>query len=182
MSDGHAYSFGPQHVAVKHCPVRRRAFRRESGPFMTPNFFGGPDPSGTGANNKSNVGQRPDRVCNGSVSNPTPGHYWDGSCFPLPADNSGNQNGIGRFGTSGSGILNASGTVLWNAGVFKIFPVKEKLRIRLEATSTNVLNHPNFGIPDSNVLNGPDFGVIHGGQGTEGSGQRTVQLGLRLDF
>ena len=154
----------------------------QSGPFMTPNFFGGPDPSATGANNKGNVGQRPDRVCNGSVANPTPSHYWNINCFPLPMDSTGNENGIGRFGDSGVDILTAPGTVLWNAGVFKIFPIKEKARMRFEVTSTNVLNHPNFGIPDANVLNGSDFGVIHGGQGVEGSGQRTIQLGLRFDF
>jgi hypothetical protein len=154
----------------------------QSGPFITPDFFGGPDPSGTGANNKGNVGQRPDRVCNGSVANPTPSNYWNVNCFPLPADSAGNQNGIGRFGTSGVGILNAPGTVLWNAGIFKSFPITESLRMRVEGTATNVVNHPNFGIPDANVLNGSDFGVIHGGQGVEGSGQRTIQLGLRFDF
>ena len=150
-------------------------FLVESGPFLTPFYNGGTDPSGTGANFKD-PGQRPDRVCNGSVPHPTADHYFDLSCFPIPA------NGIGRFGNSGVGILTGPGTVDWNAGVFKVFPINEKLRLRFEASFTNVLNHPNLGIPDMNVQAGSDFGVVHSQQPQDGAGSRTGQLGLRLDF
>jgi hypothetical protein len=150
-------------------------FLVQSGPFLTPYYFGGTDPSGTGANFKD-PGQRPDRICNGSVSNPTANHYFDGNCFVVPAD------GIGRFGNSGVGILVGPGSVVWNAGIFKVLPIKEKLRLRLEASFTNILNHANLGIPDLNVQAGSDFGVVHSSQSQEGSATRTGQLGLRLDF
>ncbi len=150
-------------------------FLMQTGPFLTPYYFGGTDPSGTGANFKD-PGQRPDRLCNGSVSHPTANHYFDLSCFAVPPD------GIGRFGNSGVGILTGPGTVVWNAGVFKVFPIKERLRLRLEASFTNILNHANLGIPDLNVQAGPDFGVVHSSQFQEGSANRTGQLGLRLDF
>ena len=151
-------------------------FLLQSGPFLTPNYGGGTDPSGTDANVKGIAGQRPDRVCNGSVPHPSASGYFNVACFPIPASN------IGRFGNSGVGILVGPGTVVWNAGVFKVFPVKERFRFRLEATFTNILNHANLGIPDMNVANLSDFGVIHGGQSQEGSGSRTGQLGLRMDF
>jgi hypothetical protein len=151
-------------------------FLLQSGPFLTPNYNGGTDPSGTGANFKGIAGQRPDRVCNGSVPNPNANGYFDVTCFPVPA------SAIGRFGNSGVGILTGPGTVVWNAAVFKVFPVKERLRFRLEASFTNILNHANLGVPDMNVQAGTDFGVVHSGQTQEGSGSRTGQLGLRMDF
>jgi hypothetical protein len=147
----------------------------ESGPFLTPYYNGGTDPSGTGANFKD-PGQRPDRLCNGSVPHPTATHYFDLSCFVVPAD------GIGRFGNSGVGILTGPGTVVWNAGIFKVLPINERFRLRLEASFTNILNHANLGIPDMNVQAGSDFGVVHSSQPQDGSGNRTGQLGLRLDF
>ena len=151
-------------------------FLLQSGPFLTPYYNGGTDPSGTGANFKGIAGQRPDRVCNGSVPNPNANGYFDVTCFPVPA------SAIGRFGNSGVGILTGPGTVVWNAAVFKVFPVKERLRFRLEASFTNILNHANLGVPDMNVQAGTDFGVVHSGQTQEGSGTRTGQLGLRMDF
>jgi hypothetical protein len=151
-------------------------FLLQSGPFLTPYYNGGTDPSGTGANFKGIAGQRPDRVCNGSVPNPNANGYFDVTCFPVPA------SAIGRFGNSGVGILTGPGTVVWNAAVFKVFPVKERLRFRLEVSFTNILNHANLGVPDMNVQAGTDFGVVHSGQTQEGSGTRTGQLGLRMDF
>ena len=151
-------------------------FLVQSGPFLTPNYYGGADPSGTGANFKSIAGQRPDRVCNGTRPNRSINSYFDVTCFPVPPSD------IGRFGNSGVGILEGPGTVVWNTGVFKMFPVNEKLRFRLEASFTNVLNHANLGIPNMNVLAGSGFGVITTGQSQEGTGTRTGQLGLRMDF
>ena len=151
-------------------------FLLQSGPFLTPNFYGGPDPSGTGADNKGIAGQRPDRICNGTVPHPTAAEYFNVACFPVPASD------IGRFGDSGVGILVGPGTAVWNAAVFKVFPVTEKVRFRLEGSFTNILNHPNLGVPNMNVLAGSGFGQILSGQGQEGSGSRTGQLGLRMDF
>ncbi len=150
-------------------------FLLQSGPFLTPYYFGGTDPSGTGANFKD-PGQRPDRVCNGSVPNPTATHYFDVNCFPVPAD------AIGRFGNSGVGILTGPGTIVWNAGLFKVIPIKERLHLRVEGSFTNVLNHANLGVPDLNVQAGTDFGAVHSSQAQEGSGTRTGQVALRLDF
>ncbi len=148
----------------------------QSGPYLTPAYTGGTDPSGTSANNNFFADQRPDRVCNGNISNPTASGYFQTSCFVIPPSN------IGRFGNAGVGILKGPGTVNLDAGLAKIFPFTDKLRLRFEATAVNVLNHGNLGIPDLNIANTSDFGVVHSSQYVEGEGARSIQLGLRLTF
>lgn len=70
--------------------------------------------------------------------------------------------------------------------VFKSFRIQERWRLQAEATFTNVLNHPNYGLPNA-VINSASAGVItqtrdQQTSAHEGSGPRTTRLGLRLDF
>lgn len=148
----------------------------QTGPFLTPSFSGGTDPSGTNANRRG-TRQRPDRVCDGSVSNPTVDRFFDPSCFVLPP------NGIGRFGNSGVGILEGPGTINWSAGFAKVFPIRERARVRFEATAANILNHPNPGTPNLNVRSSA-FGQIRSIQTVEGTrtGARNWQFALRIEF
>ena len=53
--------------------------------------------------------------------------------------------GANRFGNAGPGILIGPRTVAVAAGMSKTFPIKERLRMRMEATFTNLPNHPNGG-------------------------------------
>jgi hypothetical protein len=150
----------------------------QTGPFLTPEYLGGNDPSGTNAPSRPGV-QRPDRLpasaCAGLSSSVA--QSLQGSCFFY-----GWNGAIGRFGNSGVGILTGPGTILWNAGAAKSFPLTESLRLRFEATATNVLNHPNLGTPNMSSASS-SFGVISSLQGgSEGAGARTMQLALRLDF
>lgn len=145
----------------------------QTGPFLTPLFTGGTDPSGTNANRRG--AQRPDRVCAGTVPRPTVDKFFDRSCFVVPA------TGIGRFGNSGVGILEGPGTVNWSAGFAKIFPIKERVRLRFETTATNILNHANPDRPQLNVRRS-SFGQIRSVQAVEGTGARTFQFSLRVEF
>jgi hypothetical protein len=146
----------------------------QSGTFETPEIGARADQSNTNQVNRSFVG-RPDRVANGNLSNPTPDRWWDPSAFvPTP-------KGADRFGNSGVGVLIGPGTVAVAGGLFKKFAVTEKLRMRLEATFTNVPNHPNWGIPGTRI-NQPGFGRIFNVQTGENSGNRVGQVGARLDF
>ena len=62
----------------------------------------------------------------------------------------------------------------------KNFHLTERMRLRFEGTFTNLLNHPNFA-PPTNVAS-PSFGMPQSVQTAENSGNRTGQLGLRIEF
>jgi hypothetical protein len=53
--------------------------------------------------------------------------------------------------------------------------------MRFEDAFTNLLNHPNFATPPTDVTSS-SFGVPQYVQNAENSGNRTGQLGLRIEF
>jgi hypothetical protein len=67
------------------------------------------------------------------------------------------------------------------AGLAKSFSLTERLRLRMEGTFTNLPNHPNFLAPIVNV-NNANFGRLTSAQFAENSGNRTGQVGVRLEF
>jgi hypothetical protein len=146
----------------------------QSGPYQTPTTNPGFDRSNTNITGRF-VQARPDRVGNGNLANPTHDMYYDKSAFaPAPA-------GAGRFGNAGAGILQGPGTVAVAAGLAKSFSLTERLRLRMEGTFTNLPNHPNFLAPIVNV-NNANFGRLTSAQFAENSGNRTGQVGVRLEF
>ncbi|HWC97366.1 MAG TPA: TonB-dependent receptor [Candidatus Sulfopaludibacter sp.] len=98
----------------------------------------------------------------------------------------------GFFGSVGRNTIEGPGIFGFDMEVHKQFrmPYKEGhiLQFRLEAF--NVLNHPNWGMPNLNILSGAafpgqpgtnahqNFGVINGTQG----GMRQLQIGLKYSF
>ncbi|MCZ2073786.1 MAG: TonB-dependent receptor [Bryobacterales bacterium] len=150
----------------------------QTGPYFTPTFAGF-DPSNTGASSG-----RPDRIGSGEISSPTIGQWFDVSAFRVPGDTDGDRRpdiAVGRFGNSGLNILRAPGTKSMNMGFFKKFPITETMGLQMEATFTNIFNHPNFAAPDSLITSG-SAGAVLAVQSLEGAGARTTRLGLRLDF
>jgi hypothetical protein len=118
------------------------------------------------------------------LSNATPSRYLSlSSYYEAPAGQFGN---VGRNTVEGPGIFNIDFEVHKN---FKI-PYKEGhvLQFRLEAF--NVLNHPNWAMPNLNILSGATqvglpatashqgFGVSTG----TSTSMRQVQLGLKYSF
>ena len=105
-----------------------------------------------------------------------PGHEFNINAFaPTPV-------GAARIGNAGVGILEGPGTIAVNAGLAKGFQLREGVRLRFEATFTNVLNHTNFAPPATNYSSPSTFGVLDAAQTAENAGNRTGQLALRLDF
>jgi hypothetical protein len=191
-------------------------FLWQSGPFESPYFDSGQgDPSGTGSGlNSTNTGfdpghrtQYPDTVPGVSIKpvgrtrltylNPAaltcpgyPGWVPGTACttgsgtgpYPLP---------IGRFGNARVGSILGPGTVNLSTGLSKVFPVTERVHIRLEGTFTNVLNHTNLGDPNMDISSAA-FGQITGTIGSSSSGNgvfgdgaggaRTGQISARIDF
>jgi len=119
---------------------------------------------------------RPDQIGDCNLANPTPNGWNNIHAFiPTP-------QGAGRTGSEGVGNCIGPPTNTLSAGLSKNFGVWERLRMRFEATFTNVLNHPNFLQPGLNVSSPSTFGVTQTVQSAENGGNRVGQLSLRLDF
>lgn len=147
----------------------------QTGPWLTPTISAALDHSNTNMLSRG-VKARPDRIGSGYPVNQTPDDYFDVSAFTAtPA-------GCGCFGNSGVGILEGPGTIAIAGGLAKNFAVTERLRLRLEATFTNLPNHPNFAPPAMVVSTPSTFGKLTSVQTQENSGNRTGQLAARFDF
>ncbi len=88
---------------------------------------------------------------------------------------------IGRFGTAQIGSIIGPGTVNLSSGLSKVFPITEAVRLRVEGTFTNVLNHTNLADPSLNITNG-NFGRITAARGSDFAGSRSGQVSARIDF
>ena len=153
----------------------------------------GGDPSGTNAPNRGT--QRPDRIGAGSAANPTAALWLDRNAFVCPGRTAGSTPfncsvgvvpgcdpaPLGRFGNSGVGIIEGPGSLSWNAGASKRFPVAERDGVKVEATFTNVTNRVNLGDPQLNITNN-SFGAITSARGVEFGGGRTGQVSARIEF
>jgi hypothetical protein len=146
----------------------------QTGPWLTPTISPTADQSNTGIIGRGGITARPDVV--GTPGSPQGDLQWNINAFaPTPA-------GAGRIGDAGVGILEGPGTIAVSAGLSKIFPVRERLRFRFEATFTNALNHTNFAPPASDISSPSTFGALQSAQTAGQGGNRTGQLALRMDF
>ncbi len=88
---------------------------------------------------------------------------------------------IGRYGSESIGDLTGPRLISLSTGLSKAFEVTEAVRLRLEGTFTNVLNHTNLADPNLDVTS-PSFGVISSARGSDFGGNRTGQVSLKLEF
>jgi outer membrane receptor protein involved in Fe transport len=113
---------------------------------------------------------RPDRIGEGTLDNPTVDQWYDRTMFPaVPL-------GSYRFGTSGRNILDGPGTVNINTGLSRRFRIGEGMALQFRLETLNAPNHPNFNLPETRV------DIITGGTITRAKNNRTINLGLRLEF
>jgi len=144
----------------------------ETGPYLTPTTSPNYDPGNLSLSYRGAF-QRPDCIGNPNIANPTTGSMFNINAFnPMPS---------GPVGDCGVGILEGTGTATIAAGLSKTFRLSERVRLRFEGTFTNILNHPNFAPPPTNVTSS-SFGIVQNVQNAENSGNRTGQLGLRMEF
>ena len=161
--------------------------------MLSPTFSSG-DPSGTGSLYDGRP-QHPDRIGSAYAGSQNASEWFAASGFACPGGNCSAGTGpanpaIGRFGTSGVGILEGPGTINWDFGLAKSFNLTERAKLRIEVSFVNVLNHVNLGIPDMTITdtNNPSqglcgFGCITAAQGLyQFAGARTGQIGARIDF
>jgi len=178
-------------------------FSWQSGAFLTPYFPSGQgDPSGTGSGlTSSNTGfdpghrnQHPDNVAgtNWKPSRQNRNDWVNAAAFTCPGlpgwtvgtpcttgnGKEGSPLPIGRFGNTQVGSIVGPHYINLNSGLVKTFSVTEAVKVRVEGTFTNVLNHTNL---DENTLNlnlsNGSFGAI-----TSGLAPRTGQVSARIEF
>ncbi len=115
-----------------------------------------------GANDRPNV------VGNPNISNPGPNMWFNTAAFVIPP--------FGSFGNAGRNILEGPGLETVNLSLVKNTRVREGMALQFRAETFNILNHPNFNLPD-NFIGSPTFGQILSAQDP-----RHIQFGLKLLF
>jgi len=114
------------------------------------------------------VPQRVNLVSSGNfgiLDNPAPTHWFDQTAYTVAAP--------GTQGTAGRNTIRGPGTQQVNFSVSKRFPAGHA-HVEVRAEIFNLLNHDNFGNPDTNISN-VTVGTI-----TTADDGRSMQLGLRL--
>jgi hypothetical protein len=114
---------------------------------------------------------RPNRLASGSISNPSIDRWFDPSAFVQPSPYT--------FGSSGRDILRGPGFANWNASVAKSFglsPLGENARVQIRCDFYDVMNHANFGQPNTSIGT-PGAGVV-----SSSLTNRNLQLGARFTF
>lgn len=146
----------------------------QTGPYLTPTTSPSYDTANLNLVFRGSA-LRPDCIGNPVLANRTLNSYFDINAFnPIP--------GAGRIGNCAVGSLVGPGTTAVAGGLSKTFQLHELLKMRFEATFTNLPNHPNFAPPPVNVSAPDSFGQITTVQTADNAGNRTGQLALRLDF
>ena len=141
-------------------------------------IFTGFDRSGLGGNTT-----RPNLIA-GQSGNPilgSPDKWFDPTAFSLPA--LGKYGNLGRSTAVGPGLTNLDFAILKNTPIRKISDV---FVVQFRAEAFNLLNHPNYGLPNSSIFtNGVGAGTPNGAAGritTIVGTARQIQLGLKIVF
>jgi outer membrane receptor protein involved in Fe transport len=132
-----------------------------SGLPANPSISGNPD-------NVPDNTDRPNRVANGNIDDPTVDRWWDPTAFQRQA--------LYTFGNSGRNVLIAPGTRTANVVFTKSTQITESQRVEFRAELFNFTNTPNFGVPTTDVAN-PNFGKIF-----SAGPPRQLQFGLKYYF
>jgi hypothetical protein len=107
-----------------------------------------------------------------ALSNPTVREWFNTAAFKSATDLSGNA----VFGNARRNSIIGPGSLVFNMGFTKSFPLKENRSLELRAQASNVFNRPQFAAIDTN-FNSPTFGQV-----TSVGAMRTIQLSGRLRF
>ena len=158
-----------------------------SGRFLTP-LWTGPDPTGTAYTTTASVPTvtiRPDVLRDGNLpaDQRSINRWFDVSAFAPPG---------AYFGTSARGVIIGPNSNVWDAGVFKLFRIREGMTLRWEMTAVNMLNHPNYNDPSVTINQTGSNGVITGvggnsnvsgaGSPLDPAGPRGFRTALRFEF
>ena len=123
---------------------------------------------GTSLNNGQN--NRPDRIGNGQLSNPTVNNWFDTSAFVVHGT-------AMTYGTSGINPLHSDGQQQLDSSISKIFHITERQQLQFRTDVFNTFNHPNFAAPDAIVGD-----AAEGQVSSTSVDNRRLQFALRYSF
>jgi len=115
-------------------------------------------------------GNRANRLCNGSISNPNPNMWFNPSCFT-------DDTVVDTYGNSGINPLYADGQQQLDSSLSKTFSITERVNLQVRVDMFNTFNHANFAAPDANVGDSTIGQVF-----STSVDQRRMQFGMRLHF
>jgi len=148
----------------------------ESGAPLT--LYAGQDRSQTGIGSDRAQQISSDVYRKGTCGTPTPCLHWlNQSAFAVPA--------IGQFGNVGKGQFTGPGFFNWDMGVFKRFPVTERVSLQFRSEFFNTFNHANFSTDNTGSrakspiqsVSGAGFGNI-----LAANDPRIIQMALKVVF
>jgi hypothetical protein len=142
--------------------------------FATGRYF---TPQVTASGGLSN--SRPDRIADGNLpaGDRTPERWFDPSAFvAVPAVDPA--TGLPRFGNSGRNVLIGPGLNVVDATLAKSVRLYGRSRLTLRLEAFNLLNTPNYDLPDRNLSNANTVGTIS----ALTRPPRQVQFAARFDF
>jgi hypothetical protein len=164
----------------------------QTGGYLTPTISV-PDPTGTRFTTTATrpvVSIRPDQLSDPNLADQTiPGGtpltafpWYDITAFAAPP--------IGRFGTAGRGVIEGPGLNLWHFGVHKRFRLTDRAAgptLRVELTTTNLFNtpqwaNPNLNVTPTNVSAGRVTAVGGSAGAIQQAGMRSMRVGIRVEW
>ena len=115
---------------------------------------------------------RPDLIANPNAGPHTPNQWVNPADFLRLNPNTQ----AGQFGNEGRNVVRGPGIADLDLSLFKNFYIGEGKRIQFRAESFNVVNHPNFQLPENDIAS-PEFGQI-----LQAAPPRLFQLALKFLF
>ena len=115
------------------------------------------------ANTGNSGGERLDKIGNPKLSNPTRNEWFNTAAYAVPAPYT--------FGSEGRNDLRQDAYNDLDASVFKVFPIKEQVRLEFRMEGFNSLNHLTYGAPGTS-FGTPSFGKVSA-QRSAGTGATT---------
>ncbi len=156
---------------------------QQTGVFLTPTMRI-PDPTGTRFTSGANrplVTIRPDQLRDAALADPTINGWYDPTAFAAP--------GLGTFGSATRGSIEGPGLNVWHAGIHKIFRVSDSPSsplFRVELTTTNLFNQPQWGNPNMDVtptnVTAATIRTTGGPTSWQQAGARAIRLGVRVEW
>ncbi|HEV2198524.1 MAG TPA: carboxypeptidase regulatory-like domain-containing protein [Bryobacteraceae bacterium] len=124
------------------------------------------------ASDQANIGagpaQRPNATGDPNSGPKTPNEWFNTSVFSLPA--------LYSFGNAPRNAVIGPGAQEFDISLMKEFPLGEMRRLEFRAEAYNLLNRPNFNVPNRMAFT-PNFGTISSAQDS-----RQLQFALRFSF